>query len=53
MRGFLIEEQCVGFRFCFGLGKIASDTLQMIRKLSLTIHAHLISWIQTWGKLQL
>lgn len=45
MLGFLIEEQCFGFGFCFRLRKTASETPEMLRTLSLTkpmlVHTHL------------
>jgi len=58
MRGFLIEEQPVGFRFCFRLGKTASETPEMLRTLSLTkpmlVHTHLCDFLDSdLGKLQL
>lgn len=49
MRGFLIEEQCIGFRFCFRLGKTASGTPEMLRKLPLTkpmlVHGRLCDFL--------
>jgi hypothetical protein len=58
MRGFQIEKQCGGVRFCLRLGKTASETLEMLRKLSLTkpmlVYAHLCDFMDSdLGKLQL